>query len=302
MVRYRAEWRNSINESIMQAACGNVDLLDGITSTHIYPSKLELPIVYQMAAPLDSRGNTKITDRNGLPVDLWLISANAAPVLRSHAQVLSAGDWQLINCRKRTSERDSAIALQVCLRFALSSLVHWKHSPAAWRFGRTAFGKPFIEHGPNIYFSLTHSGTLSAIALSRACSVGIDVETAAPDLCVDLMEDYLSPAERNFVRHLPRGLREREFLRLWTLKEAFAKSTGLGLSMNLSEIDVSSVAAGRASACVVCGQQSILLTSHIRNLGSTGDGWLSLAANVSGRPSSICLSIYFVEPRSLEGQ
>ena len=205
-------------------------LLDGITtSTHIHPSKLELPIVYQMAAPLDSRGNTKITDRNGLPVDLWLISANAAPVLRSHAQVLSAGDWQLINCRKknlRAGLGDRLAGLPtVCAKLA-GSLETLPGSLEVWQDGIRQTLYRAWSH--NIYFSLTHSGTLSAIALSRACSVGIDVETAAPDLCVDLMEDYLSPAERNFVRHLPRGLREREFLRLWDAQRSIREIDGLG--------------------------------------------------------------------------
>lgn len=302
MVRYRDEWRKNINVSIMQAACVNVDIPDCVTSMHIYRSSLELPIMYETETPLDSHSNPKITDKHGFHIDLWLISANAAVALQSLAQVLSAGDWHLINLRKIASERNSAIALQVCLRFALSSRVRWKNSPAAWKFCRTAFGRPFVEHGPNIYFSLTHSGNLNAIALSRTYPVGIDVETAAGDLCVDLMEDYLSSTERNIVRCLPGESRENEFLRLWTLKEAFAKATGLGLSMKFSEIDVSSVVAGTASACIICGQQTVLLTSHIRNLGLAGDGWLSLAANVSERPPSVCLNIYFLDAPSSEGQ
>jgi len=87
------------------------------------------------------------------------------------------------------------------------------------------------------------------------------------------MVDHLSSTERNIVRSLPSNARENEFLRLWTLKEAFAKAMGLGLSMNFSEIDVSSVAARRASTCIVGGQRTAFLTSHIRHLGSTGNGF-----------------------------
>ncbi len=290
MVIYCNGGSGNIGASITYPRCINADVHDFINSIQLNGSNLEIPIIYlPLVNSHDSAGKTV---KYQFSVDLWLISINAAAALQSLARVLSAGDWQLINLRKIVSARNSAIASHVCLRFALSSLVHWNHSPAAWRIGRTPFGRPFVEHGPNVNFSLTHAGTFDAIALSQAYPLGIDAETTAPDIFADEMEDYLSPREKNIARCLPGGLREREFLRLWTLKEAFVKSTGLGLSTELSDIDVSSVAPGRASIHTVCGWQTVFLTSPIRDLGLVGDGWLSLAINVSGSPSAIRLNIY----------
>jgi 4'-phosphopantetheinyl transferase len=65
---------------------------------------------------------------------------------------------------------------------------------------------------------------------------GIDVEASNVDLDLEALgEQVLTPAERAEMASLADGRVER-FLRLWTLKEAYAKACGLGLAMPFDEL------------------------------------------------------------------
>lgn len=93
-------------------------------------------------------------------------------------------------------------------------------------------GRPYlVGGGPD--FSVSHSGTLVALAYITGHRVGVDVEAldrrTNPD---DLAEHVLAPAERSSVTGLP------DFLRLWTRKEATVKLTGHGLTAPLPAVSV----------------------------------------------------------------
>ena len=76
--------------------------------------------------------------------------------------------------------------------------------------------------GPRIGISISHSG---AYALAACCDgpVGVDVQTRVTDS--EKLLRLLSEEELAFCQKDPAG-----FTRLWTLKEAYGKYTGEGLS------------------------------------------------------------------------
>ncbi|MCY7494418.1 4'-phosphopantetheinyl transferase family protein [Bacillus safensis] len=93
-------------------------------------------------------------------------------------------------------------------------------------------GKPVVRQLPSFHFNLSHSGDWVVYAVDDA-PVGIDIEEIKPiDLAIakrffsaDEYQDLLSqPAERQ----------EAYFFHLWSMKEAFIKLTGKGLSYGLS--------------------------------------------------------------------
>ena len=90
-------------------------------------------------------------------------------------------------------------------------------------------GKPYIPGGPQ--FSLTHSGTLAALAVSDA-SVGLDIEKIAP--VRRAAARALTIEEREYMETDP----ERRFAYLWTRKEAALKCTGAGLSQPMNAFSV----------------------------------------------------------------
>lgn len=111
--------------------------------------------------------------------------------------------------------------------------------PTAWRFNADRFGKPSIaapSRGVGIAFNLSHTRGLvaCAVALGSSARIGVDVERA--DRVVDhaaLAGRVLTPVEADDVHRAPEGLHGERFLAYWTLKEAYLKARGLGLSLPL---------------------------------------------------------------------
>ena len=103
-------------------------------------------------------------------------------------------------------------------------------APADLRFGREAKGRPFLrpEGAPDFNLSDPTGGTL--IALTRAARVGVDLERheRAPP-AAKLAARYFAPAESAALAALPTEAAAREFIRLWTAKEASCKATGTGI-------------------------------------------------------------------------
>jgi 4'-phosphopantetheinyl transferase len=110
--------------------------------------------------------------------------------------------------------------------------------PAAWSFRTNRFGRPEIE-GPSdaagLRFNLSHTAGLIAVAVGGERDVGVDVENVTRDLPIEAAASILSPAEIDRVRGLADSQRREHLLELWTLKEAYAKGRGLGLSLPLGE-------------------------------------------------------------------
>ena len=117
--------------------------------------------------------------------------------------------------------------------------------PQAWTFQAGPYGRPEIVRPagvPPLRFSLSHTAGLVAIAVALQMDVGIDVEgiTRWPPRAenarasgLDIARHYFAPSEADALEALPPERQGRAFLEYWTLKEAYIKATGLGLSMPL---------------------------------------------------------------------
>ena len=115
------------------------------------------------------------------------------------------------------------------------------------QFKRESFGKPTLvattsDAVGTLEFNLSHTRSLMALAVTRGSHLGIDVESTARDVQGDprrLARRYFSKREYEAMFGLPvrdawpgwsiLGDSER-LLHHWTLKESFAKATGLGIS------------------------------------------------------------------------
>lgn len=103
-----------------------------------------------------------------------------------------------------------------------------------WTFGTDPNGKPFLAGGGPVAFSLSHTAGLVACAVSTDGEVGVDVERVARvgDWRA-IATRYFSKAELRAIEAEPQERRPSRFIEIWTLKEAFAKALGLGLSQPL---------------------------------------------------------------------
>lgn len=134
------------------------------------------------------------------------------------------------------ADRETYVGAHMLTRTLLS---HLDGRPATqWRFAKGAHGKPEIDasHGsPRLRFNLSHArGLVVCAAGFLDGDLGVDVEAAqrTGDLLA-LAGRFFAPAEVALLRSMPEEARRHGFLRIWTLKEAFIKATGEGLSRAL---------------------------------------------------------------------
>jgi 4'-phosphopantetheinyl transferase len=109
--------------------------------------------------------------------------------------------------------------------------------PEDWRFVIETRGKPEIDPGlgrRGLRFNLSHTRGFVACAVTVDSEIGIDVETLARNPAeLDIAERFFSPTEVAMLRGTAPDRQHDTFFRLWTLKEAYIKATGEGLSRAL---------------------------------------------------------------------
>jgi len=128
---------------------------------------------------------------------------------------------------------------------ALTRIVAAHHvaiAPEAVRYDRkvAAYEKPrFGDPASALQFSISHSGARVVVAISRAVTLGVDIERVAvtrPD--APLVASVLCDTEQAAFLALPPPARAWAFCRYWTRKEAVLKATGDGLEISPVRIAV----------------------------------------------------------------
>ena len=104
-----------------------------------------------------------------------------------------------------------------------------------WQFSKNKYGKPQIPPQFGLRFNLSHCPRLAICLVSRGIEVGVDLEPRerAGDI-VELAARVFSRAELIQFERLKGQEKLNRALLLWTLKEAFVKACGMGLSMPLT--------------------------------------------------------------------
>jgi len=106
-------------------------------------------------------------------------------------------------------------------------------------FSYSQFGKPHLSNSENleIFFNLSHSGNLLLIAVGKEKQIGIDVEKIDGKIDIFGISSLIFTDEEQF--SLSRSLDPvQNFYELWTAKEAFIKSTGLGFTYPSNQFSV----------------------------------------------------------------
>ena len=136
-------------------------------------------------------------------------------------------------------DRRQYLASHVLVRRVLS--LRTDVPEAQLRFWRSHRGRPFLEppvggwpHGDQgLDFNLSHTHGANVVGVSSHRRIGVDVEMVDREdmRSVDRVAEAFSAGEREWLAGLPAEVRRREVLRLWVLKEAYAKACGLGLAL-----------------------------------------------------------------------
>lgn len=94
-------------------------------------------------------------------------------------------------------------------------------------------GKPYFAD-KKLHFSISHTADHAFCCISE-CNIGLDAEEMDRRVSPALAKKILSPNEQR--RHAAAADPNAALLRLWVLKEAYAKLTGRGLGDYLYETD-----------------------------------------------------------------
>jgi len=136
--------------------------------------------------------------------------------------------------RREHSRREFLVA-HALARLALSRYAPVR--PEAWSFSAGEHGRPEIS-GPSqarrFRFNLSHTRGMVACAVVRELDIGVDVESAARRVRHrDLAQRFFGEGEVSALRALEPEKQAGRFLELWTLKEAYLKARGRGISVPL---------------------------------------------------------------------
>jgi 4'-phosphopantetheinyl transferase len=182
-----------------------------------------------------------MTSHNQFDVYIWYrcTAALDSNAVRSADEYLSVEERaQRDRLRFGADRRDFTIAHDL-LRRALSRYADV--SPADWRFATNNYGKPSIESIDSqvraLSFSLSHTRGCVACAITSNAPLGVDVQRIDKSQCVqEIADGYFSEKEALWLRQCSDDLRNIRFAELWTLKEAFLKALGVGLSGSLTSV------------------------------------------------------------------
>lgn len=102
---------------------------------------------------------------------------------------------------------------------------------------RPVDGRPVCsDHPPGWHLSLSHSHGLSACGVSATPGLGLDIEPRhRHPHWQKVVRRWFTPGEQAW---LLSGNRCEDFLKVWTLKEAWLKATGRGIAGNLQTLEV----------------------------------------------------------------
>jgi len=124
---------------------------------------------------------------------------------------------------------------EILLRYGLQNKIGF--NPDHLHFSYNSYGKPVLSGIENIDFSISHSGNWVIVGLSER-AIGVDTERIH-NVDTGIADLYFSEEECKIVKSCSdrRTLMET-FYRIWTLKEAYIKAIGKGLSCPLSTFTV----------------------------------------------------------------
>lgn len=117
-------------------------------------------------------------------------------------------------------------------------------------------GKPFVQGSKAVYFNLTHSADVIILTVTEAGEIGVDIEQVDREFEWMRVDSVLAASEIEWIKENeltdPFSVYQR-FFQIWTLKEAYIKCTGEGMSRHLKKLNFH------------------VLPEHIQFLDSTND-------------------------------
>lgn len=172
-------------------------------------------------------------------VDVWLLDYRHAQRFAVPPGLLSADERAQQASLIDDAQRRRFQLRCAALRTVLSSYA--ATPPNAWQFGTGRYGGrhliPTQATASGLVFSLSHSSRYTVIGITRQARLGVDVQPVHSSFDLQAIAGrFFAPAERAALATLDPARIPQAFCEHWTLKEAYTKAVGLGLTMALDDI------------------------------------------------------------------
>jgi 4'-phosphopantetheinyl transferase len=215
-------------------------------------------------------------------VQLWRADLDAVAADESRWQTMLSSDESGRASRFHfPRDRQRFVASRALLRTILATCLDV--DPPGVKFSYSSKEKPSLgpEHaGSDLTFNVSHSGGIALFAFARGRDIGVDVEEVRLDSDLEaIARRFFSASEQSQLAALPKDERVAAFFRCWTRKEAYIKATGDGLSLPLSQFDVS----------LASGESNALLATR-PDAGEAGRWLLREVPGGSGYIAAVCVS------------
>lgn len=174
-------------------------------------------------------------------IDLWLAHSDEIKdpsLLARYRQLLTEEELRQERRFHFSKDQHRYLITRALVRTVLSAYVALP--PEQWRFTANAYGKPAIaDIHPDaqcLSFNLSHTQGLVVLGITKATALGIDTEnTVSRRAPLDVASHFFSASEVAALNELDTCDRNQRFFQYWTLKEAYIKARGMGLSIPLNQ-------------------------------------------------------------------
>ena len=171
--------------------------------------------------------------------DVWYVLPDAIrnpELLNDYRNILSSDE--ISRCERFCFDRDRHRHL-VAWALARTMLSSYSDiSPKTWKFRNNRHGRPEISgpsSTPRLRFNLSHTKGLIACIVAPELDVGIDVEDCRRNISGStIARRYFSAREVAAFERLTKNEQAAAFFEYWTLKEAYVKAVGRGISLGLA--------------------------------------------------------------------
>lgn len=170
--------------------------------------------------------------------DIWYTLPGAIrnpELLDGYKEILSADEMARFARFYFARDRHLHLVAWALVRTTLSRYADV--APEVWAFRTNEYGRPEIA-APSAHttlrFNLSHTRGLVACIVAEGIDVGVDVEDRRRDTPgADIARRYFSAREVEAFERLSEAAQETAFFEYWTLKEAYIKAVGVGISLGL---------------------------------------------------------------------
>ncbi|XP_010425048.1 PREDICTED: uncharacterized protein LOC104710185 isoform X2 [Camelina sativa] len=176
---------------------------------------------------------------------LWYVvpdEVKSTSLLKHYSQLLSPPENDKVLQMRGDKLQKNALLARTLVRTTIARYqTNNGVDPQTLMFKKNMYGKPEVDRqnykncsDPPLHFNISHTDSLVACGVTVHVPVGIDLEDKDRKIKHDVLtlaERFYSTDEVTFLSTIPDPeVQRKEFIKLWTLKEAYVKALGKGFS------------------------------------------------------------------------